>query len=157
MSRMNQDKNSLPVLLARFFLGAVFLYAGGPKILDPMNFAEAISNYRLVPATLVTLTAVAVPWLEVVVGICLLSGLLTRSAAALAGCLSFTFATAITTAVVRGLDIECGCFSNGARANWEHVLLNLFCLVLSVWLAGRGGQGWSLDGLWGIEDTALEG
>ncbi|MGE0490860.1 MAG: DoxX family protein [Vulcanimicrobiota bacterium] len=133
------------LLFVRIVIGLLFLVAGVSKVSDPAAFAEAIYNYHLVPARLITLTAITLPWLEVLAGLCLLSGALTRSAALITGVLSLAFAVGISSALARGLNIECGCFSGGSPADALHVVLNLAVMVGSFWLCRRGGGDWSLD------------
>lgn len=151
-----QADRPLPKLLARLLVGGVFVYAGAPKAIHPEQFALAINNYRLLPDNLVSLVALIVPWLEVVVGGCLLSGLLTRAAAWLAGLLSAAFAVAVASAVMRGLDIECGCFSGSAPADWAHVGFNLVILGVSIYLARVGAGAWSADARWQLDEAASE-
>ncbi|MGE0493207.1 MAG: MauE/DoxX family redox-associated membrane protein [Vulcanimicrobiota bacterium] len=152
---MKADK-PLPRLLARLLVGGVFVYAGAPKVVHVEQFALAVSNYRLLPENLVSLVALIVPWLEVVIGVCLLAGLLTRAAAWLSALLSGAFAAAVASAVVRGLDIECGCFSGPAPVDWPHVGFNLLTLAVSLYLARVGAGAWSADCRWQLDETPLE-
>ena len=61
-------------LIARLFLGGVFIYASVDKILHPDDFAHAVYNYQILPNGLINLTALVLPWLELLLGICLLTG-----------------------------------------------------------------------------------
>lgn len=102
-------------------LGAVFVYASADKILQPIEFAKIVYHYRLIgpsqeigplPANLV---AVTLPWIELVVGVLLASGLWRREAAAVAAAMLLAFLIAVSAALFRGIDLEnCGCFSVGA-------------------------------------------
>jgi uncharacterized membrane protein YphA (DoxX/SURF4 family) len=98
-------------LLIRVFLGLILVYSAWPKIADPPAFAQMIWNYRLLPTFLVNALAVVLPWLEFLVGLALISGLLHRGAALLAGMMLLVFITALTTDLARGIAIDCGCFS----------------------------------------------
>ena len=53
------------------------------------------------------------PVLEVVVGLCLVLGLLTRGAAVVSALLFVAFIVGIASAWARGLQIDCGCFGGG--------------------------------------------
>lgn len=134
-------------LAARLILAAVFLYAGVDKALHPGDFAGQIAGYRLLPAWAVTLAAVWMPWLELVAGSCLAFGLLTESSALVLGSLSLVFAGATGSAVLRGLDIECGCFSTRASGavGWDHVLLDLALVALAGLVLVRGPGPWAMD------------
>jgi len=99
-------------------LGAVFLYASVDKILKPGDFARIVYHYQVIgPSQWVgawapNLLAIVLPWIEVVVGLALLTGVWRREAALVAGALLGVFVVAVASALVRGIDIEnCGCFS----------------------------------------------
>jgi hypothetical protein len=57
--------------------------------------------------------AVYVPWLEVTTGLTLLIGVWRREALTVALLVCATFFIANVSAMVRGLDIDCGCFGAG--------------------------------------------
>jgi len=97
--------------LFRIFLGITLLYASYDKILHPEAFAEAVANYRLLPSPLVGLLAVTLPWVELCCGMFLLVGLFIRSSALVASLLFLVFSIALSSAVVRGVNIDCGCFT----------------------------------------------
>jgi uncharacterized membrane protein YphA (DoxX/SURF4 family) len=91
-------------------LGLFFVAAALPKLADPPSFAHMIYNYRLLPGGLVNLLALVLPWLELLVGVALVLGLWSRTAAAVVGVLLLVFAVAISLNLLRGNAIECGCF-----------------------------------------------
>jgi putative oxidoreductase len=135
------------LLLCRLVLGGVFLYASLDKLADPAGFARAISHYHIVPYPLLHPAAHLLPVVELVVGSALVLGLLRRGAALLCGLMVLIFMAAITSALVRGLDISCGCFNTdgghavGLDLLWRDGILLLLCLPLL--LSNR--PGWSLD------------
>jgi len=98
----------------RLFLGAIFLYAGVVKGLDPPGFAQAIYNYRILPGWIINPMAILMPWIEVVVGVSLLLGVWVPGGSLLASGLLAVFAAALGLNMARGLDIECGCFSTAS-------------------------------------------
>jgi putative oxidoreductase len=98
-------------LIGRMLLGAIFIYAGLCKIFNPEQFAQAVMNYRIVPLVSVNLFAIVLPWLELVSGIFLLVGFLSRGSIAMITVLMALFLGAIGSVLLRGLDISCGCFS----------------------------------------------
>ncbi len=124
----------------RLLLGGIFLYAGIQKILDPGVFAHAIHNYRILPEGLINVTAVALPWIEALVGACLLLGLLLPGAAVLSVLFLLIFFSALIFNLARGLNIDCGCFGSAGHAGrtgsmaWTLVrdggLLCLSCYLL---------------------------
>jgi uncharacterized membrane protein YphA (DoxX/SURF4 family) len=108
---------SFPPLVSglRVALGVVFIVASLDKIQDPAAFAENIANYRIVPHEFIHIMAITLPWLEIVVGALLLLGIWTRANAALAFGMLFAFILAISQALIRDLDISCGCFDRLLR------------------------------------------
>jgi hypothetical protein len=115
-------------------LGALFVWAGASKVLDPGAFACAISRYQLplLSAASVRTLAVVLPWIELVVGFALFFAVLGRSGALLAGVLLIAFTGIEATAMARGLAIDCGCFGpGGAKVGWGTLLRNLGMLLLA--------------------------
>jgi len=96
--------------IAAWMLGAAFLVAAIPKIADPPGFAEALHAYTLVPAALLAPIALALPWLEGLIALALISGLARRSAALLASFLLLVFMAALAINLWRGHPVDCGCF-----------------------------------------------
>lgn len=105
------------ILVLRLLLGGVFIYAGIGKIRNPADFAGDIDNYRLLPYVLVTLTAAVLPWVEVICGLLLIFGRWLAGASFIVIVLNVVFMVAIGSAVARGLDIDCGCFSAAGNAS----------------------------------------
>lgn len=122
--------------LPRLIVGAIFVYASAGKIIDPSGFAQSIANYRLLPDLLVNISAIWLPWLELFVGVALLSGRLCKGAAALATLLMTAFTAAVASAYFRGLDISCGCFTQNPETVSDlltvlvrDLALSLLCLI----------------------------
>lgn len=143
--QLRMEKRDYITLSARLFLSLIFLVAGFQKFRDVPGLAETIYNYRLLPSGFVVLAAQILPTLEITVGVFLLVGFLLPGAALLSAGLSGAFAVGVGSAVVRGLNIDCGCFSFESNVSWGHVLFNLFCMALSIFLALKGSTKWSLD------------
>lgn len=55
----------------RLLLGAVFLLASFDKILHPQAFAQTVYNYQILTDGFVNLAAIMLPWLELLLGVCL--------------------------------------------------------------------------------------
>ena len=100
-------------IIARFVLGGVFLYAGFVKITNPTAFAGEIAAYRILPYFGNYLAASILPWVETICGMLLIVGYRTRAAAAVILVLTTVFMAALASTIVRGLDIDCGCFRRG--------------------------------------------
>ncbi|MBS0014688.1 MAG: DoxX family membrane protein [Desulfobacterales bacterium] len=127
-------------VIARILMGAVFLYASYDKILNPQAFAEAVYNYQILPDFAVNAVALALPWIEMVAGLCLITGIWQPGAALVCALLMCVFTAALVFNQIRGLDVHCGCFSteavHGPAGIWT-VIRDLFFLVLSAYLLVR--------------------
>jgi len=126
-----------PVLsvLFRWFLGVIFLYAGLIKASDPHGFAHSIYDYRLLLGWMINPMAILMPWVEILVGISLLLGILTQGAALVGSGLMAVFTGALGISLARGLAIACGCFSTSSTAEpatWLNLLENLVLLGMGV-------------------------
>lgn len=97
--------------LCRLVLGSVLIYASIDKIVDPAAFGKIIFSYQLLPDQMINITAIVLPWLELVVGILLVFQLWMPGTIMLINTLFMVFTGAILSALLRGLDINCGCFS----------------------------------------------
>lgn len=134
--------------ILRIALGLLFVAAGLTKILHVSDLAKIVSNYHLLPGAVADFVAVVLPWIELVVGTCLVVGFLPESGALLAGLLGLSFAAANSSALWRQLDISCGCFSAnpaGARLGWAQLVLDLVVVASSALLFVRLRSGGSLD------------
>jgi hypothetical protein len=117
-------------------LGGVFLYASYDKILHPADFAKIVYHYQVIgpsdklPPLVPNLLAVTLPWVEVVLGVCLIVGPWRREAAALSAApLSSSWSP--SSALLRGIDIQnCGCFSVSAEGRAAGLKLILGDLAL---------------------------
>jgi uncharacterized membrane protein YphA (DoxX/SURF4 family) len=94
----------------------------------------------------------ALPILEILVGVCLLAGVLVRANAVLSVVLLLAFVIGISSAWGRGLSIDCGCFGGGggpalnAKAKYPWELARDFgLLLLSGWLIYRPRTRWAVD------------
>ena len=105
----NLIRNKWVVFIFRVILGVVFLYASFDKIRDPGSFASNIQNYQVLPYSLTNIFAIILPWLELYVGACLILGVFVDGAVLLSGGMMIMFIIAISQAIIRGLDIDCGC------------------------------------------------
>ena len=93
-------------------IGALFIYAGALKVLDPARFAGDISNFRLLPHTAGVLLALYLPWLEIFCGAALVFKKLYQGGLLILAVLCLVFLAALASAKYRGLDISCGCFGH---------------------------------------------
>jgi putative oxidoreductase len=114
-SRWGQTPASLLFWALRLALGGLFVVTGALKLVDPTAFAVEIHNYQLFPA-LAPVLAATLPAVELLLGAALLAGprpWLRAGALASVGLMA-VFTVAVASAVVRGINISCGCFGAGS-------------------------------------------
>ena len=136
-------------VLARWLVGAVFLYTGAGKALAPFNFLRLLRQYDLVHNHwLLNLVAAGVPWIEIFCGLLLLAGIAVRGTALVlaAMLISFTVLVWHRALVLQSLlhlpfcavKFDCGC-GTGEVYICHKLLENVLLLLLSLWLlAGHG-------------------
>ncbi|MBJ6799496.1 MauE/DoxX family redox-associated membrane protein [Geomonas propionica] len=120
-------------LALRVALGAVFIYAAIPKIVDPVAFAGSVAAYQILPYFWSYLTAAVLPFVELACGVLLVCGVRVRSGALIIGALNLVFMAALTSAIIRGLDIDCGCFrQDGPKTSpWLALVRDAFFLAMT--------------------------
>jgi uncharacterized membrane protein YphA (DoxX/SURF4 family) len=140
-------------LAARLVVGGVWIVAGLLKLPDPAASVRAVRAYDLLPEAVVPTVGHALPVVEVVVGACLVLGLLTRAMAVASAVLFALFVAGIAAAWSRGLQIECGCFGGGGYREgasseypWE-IARDTALLLLSAYLVWRPRTALALDTL----------
>lgn len=101
------------LLAARLIMAGIFIYASIEKIAHPAAFAKDIYNYQILPDVLINLTALVLPWLESLLGLCLLTGVWLPGAVLAVNGLLIVFLAALVFNLARGLDVNCGCFGAG--------------------------------------------
>ncbi len=122
-------------LAVRLALGGIFLFWSLDKITNPDKFVTEIMNYRLLPEFIVNVFAIILPWVELVAGILLIAGIRIRANASIVGALLVIFIMAISSAIIRGFDIGCGCSSaNPQRVGLTKIFEDIAMLAGAVYL-----------------------
>ena len=124
-------------MLLRVVIGLVFIWASWDKLLDPEAFARVVDNYKLLPHFMVNPAAVILPWTEMICGLLLTVGLLTKGSTFIVASLLFIFILALGFNIYRGLDISCGCFTLGPEANkaaLSALIRDIALLIPGFWL-----------------------
>jgi uncharacterized membrane protein YphA (DoxX/SURF4 family) len=118
-------------------VGALFVYAGAVKIIDPIEFARDIDNYKMLPWKMCVGLALYLPWLEILCGLALITRRLYRGSVFLVTGMMGVFIVASIVARSRGLDVSCGCFGHASKYlnfSW-HLVLDFVLLggLLLLW------------------------
>ncbi|HEX4823198.1 MAG TPA: MauE/DoxX family redox-associated membrane protein [Candidatus Polarisedimenticolaceae bacterium] len=122
---------------AQILCGLIFLAAALPKIADLTAFAGSIHNFHLepvVPIAATNLLAVSIPWVELVAGLALVTGVRPRAGAIVYTLLLAVFTVGVIQAMARGLSFDCGCFgkAGAAKIGLRKLAENLGMLALGI-------------------------
>ncbi|MCW2842137.1 MAG: DoxX family protein [Nocardioides sp.] len=150
-------------LVARLVAGAVWIAAGAVKLPDPSSSVQAVRAYQLLPSSMVPTVGQLLPMVEIVVGVTLVVGILTRGSAVVSGLLFVAFIVGIASVWARGITIDCGCFGGGgfdpdaaSKYPWE-IARDVALLVLSGYLVWLRTTRLALDNLLFRRTPAPEG
>ncbi len=140
-------------LVARLVVGGVWIWAGVLKLPDPEGSVTAVRAYQLLPPVVADVVGRALPTVEVVVGACLVLGLLTRGVGLVSALMQAAFIAGIASVWSRGIAINCGCFGDGgpdpdafSKYPWE-IARDTGLLLASVMLVWIRRTPFALDNL----------
>ncbi len=131
---LETDRGRAVLLVFRLALAGIFLFAAFPKLLDPVSFARDIDNYRMLPDAVIGPLSLMLPVAEIVIGLALITGVYARGASITAGLMLVGFAAGMVQAIVRGIDLDCGCFGHFAEAqvSWWTVARNVTLTLMAI-------------------------
>jgi len=143
------SQRSVIALLCRVILGVILIYASLDKIVHPAEFAKAIGNYNVLSFGLENLLGIVLPILELLVGICLVLGIMLDGSAIIAAGMMTVFIIALSQAMIRGIDINCGCFkvtveNGGHQVGIRRIIEDFLFLGMSIMILSRGQRKWEL-------------
>jgi uncharacterized membrane protein YphA (DoxX/SURF4 family) len=140
-------------LLARLIVGGIWVYAGLLKLPHPESSVSAVRAYQLLPTGTADLVGHVLPMLEIVIGLCLIGGVLTRINGLVSALLQVAFVIGIASVWARGIEIDCGCFGDGgpdpdalSKYPWE-ITRDVGLMALSLYLVIKPRTAFALDAL----------
>jgi len=127
-------------LVARLILGGAIFYAGIIKLPDMSQSVTAVKNYQILPVGWMTQTVgYALPLVEVLLGLAIILGVFTRWTSLLGAIMMVVYIAAIISLWIRGININCGCFSppkvlpdDAANAYLQDILRDIGLLACGV-------------------------
>ncbi len=146
-SRFREHVVPMLGVLTRWALGALFVYMGLQKALDPVDFLKLIRQYDLVDIPfLLNLIASTLPWFEVFCGALLIGGVAVRGTAAVTLLMQIPFTILVlqralaihaeTSLPFCAIRFDCGCGAGEVAICFklvENSLLILLSGLLVVW------------------------
>lgn len=141
-------------LLARWLLGATFLWLGLNKALHPVEFLKLARQYDLTQdALLLNSIAAALPWFEVFCGLLLLAGIAVRGTALTLAALLLPFTLLVFHRALYlhatqnipfcAVNFDCGCGA-GKEFICRKLVENFVLFALSIWLLASHGRQFSV-------------
>lgn len=127
------------VLLLRIILGGILVYAGWAKLFEMASLAKAIDNYQILPYGAINIFAMVLPPIEIIAGLGMIFGVFLDGALVVSTALFALFVIAVESAILRGLNIDCGCFGTfdaevvGVKVLLRDVLFLLGCIP--IWMS----------------------
>ena len=142
----------LSYLAVRIFMGAVFVYAGYSKLMEPVeNFRGIIAQYQVIPYVLVPAIAAVMPWMEFVFGLFLIVGYAPRLSALMIAMMSMGFLIILGSSelLLDSKPMSCGCFGEGGIHLSVHqvFILDMFDTAFGFLLWRRQDHPFSIDSL----------
>jgi hypothetical protein len=102
--------------ISSMIVAAVLLFTGLIHAAQPYFFIHTIASYRLLSADVSGLLGLWLPYLQIVLAVCIGIRIAEKVALCMAAGVFTTFALAQTAVLMRGLEIDCGCFGFVAHA-----------------------------------------
>ena len=139
MTASDKRRQAYLTVAVSLAMAGIFIYAAIDKIHDPLQFADSVAAFGILPAVFISLLALALPPFEIACGLLMLAPRTRRIGALAIILLSAIFFTALASALLRGLTLDCGCFGAGAPSRprmWLELVLDmaLFASALFVYL-----------------------
>jgi len=132
----------------RVGLGVVFIVSGSGKLSEGAAFVDQVEEANVLPHALASAYGTALPYVEIIIGVLLILGLLTRFAAAIGGLSALSFIIGNGTRLHRGLHGECGCFGSIASLQFstgEALIIDCVLLIAAIQILLHKGEFLSLD------------
>lgn len=122
---MNILSNKYFLILLRLIVGGFFVFASLDKLMNQEAFARAIYNYKFLPDIFINIFAIIIPYIELIGGLLLITGIFKRGSSFLISFMLVIFIIALSQAYAKGLDINCGCFSLETVGQKDDILLRI--------------------------------
>ena len=138
-------------LAARLVLGVTVLVAGLLKVTRLDASVQSVRLYQILPWDFAGFVGTALPILEVVVGLLLITGTFTRVSAVVGSLLMLAFIIGIASVWARGISIDCGCFGGGGAIEASktqyplEILRDTGLLLAGAWTVWRPRAPFAVD------------
>lgn len=129
--KIELKKYSLEIL--RLVLAFIFILSALEKFKSLESFALNVDAYQIFPAIVVNLIVGIIPWLELFIGFGLLFKFKLRANLLLYLILMISFTILVMIAMIKGLDIECGCFGESStKVGLVKIIENMMIIFMNL-------------------------
>lgn len=119
--------------ISAMIVAGVLLYTGLVHAWQPYFFIYSITAYRILPSQLAGTLGIILPYLQIVLALCIATRQAERASLWMASGLFAVFTLAQAIVLIRGLEIDCGCFGYAASpVNGFTILMPITLLVTCV-------------------------
>lgn len=133
MSPPSQKNQRIIYWLLCIAFGGTFVYTGFLKVweLGPIKFTDDIRSFHLLSDPWVAWLAMSLPWLEILCGAAVMTGILRRGGLLLLSMLLLVFLGAFIQAWIRGINPSCGCFGHTGLKTEVAAMIALDLILLA--------------------------
>jgi uncharacterized membrane protein YphA (DoxX/SURF4 family) len=128
------------ILVIRILFGGLFIYTSVWHSMHAQEFLQSIKDYQIISGPLVSWSGFLFIALEAAIGVTLVFGFFVRQMALVAAALLAAFTGVIVSAIVRKLDIACGCGLGDTHVGWFDVVRDAFLIGIALLIAWRDGK-----------------
>lgn len=132
MIALPRSPSGVVALTARWCLAAFFISAGYFKALNPAAFLMDVRSFQLLDDPWAAWLAMSLPWLEILCGLALVSGILLDGAILTITGMLAAFLAAILYSWHRGIDLQCGCFGENPDVSNYRDLITRDVILLAI-------------------------
>lgn len=142
MRRIGRIRNFVQLLssLSSVLVAGMLFYTGLIHAAQPYYFIHSISSYRLLPAGVSCIIGLWLPYPQIVLVLCIGLRIAEKVALYTAASVFTAFALAQMTVLMRGMEIDCGCFGFVAHTVSPVSIMLPIALVCACTLAAISGH-----------------
>lgn len=137
--------------LLSYILAVVFVGSSIPKFRRPRSFALVVIDYQIIPPAWSLPFARGLPYIELTIGLLLITGTIVTMASLLALALLVSFVVAISVNLARGRDLDCGCFGGRGRRIGRAVLFEDLLLGAAAGVTAAVASAWGPEAPWFVD------
>jgi len=118
--------------IIQVLVATLLLVSGLTHLAQPYFFAHSVASYRVFPSAFIPFVGLVVPGVQVSLGLMHLMQIHRRFTLGVSAAIFFAFTLLQVTVILRGMNIDCGCFGfTASPVSVATMSVPLVCCVLS--------------------------